>query len=292
MTKGLGKGLGKGLNAFFPEQEEQIEEMIQEIKINELRANPYQPRKIFQQEAIDELKQSVLEHGILQPIIVRKSIKGYEIVAGERRFRAAKAASLEVVPVVVRTFSEQQMMELALLENLQREDLTPLEEAEAYQLLMEKLKLTQEQLSRRIGKSRPYIANHLRLLSLPKKVQEMLSDGAITMGHGRTLAGLKDKEKMISVAKKVVKEHLNVRQTEQLVNEINQNVPRETKKKKVEKNIFYRHYEDTLAEQFGTAVKIVEKNNKGKVEIQFQNKDDLNRILTIMHQENEETEGF
>ena len=166
MAKG---GLGKGLNAFFTNVEVEKEEFIREINIAECRPNPYQPRKLFEQEAIEELKQSIVEHGILQPIIVRKTIKGYEIVVGERRFRAAKEAKLDKVPVVVRELTEQQMMELAVLENLQREDLTPIEEAVAYQMLIEKLKVTQEELSKRLGKSRPHIANHIRLLSLPLK---------------------------------------------------------------------------------------------------------------------------
>ncbi len=193
----MAKGLGKGLNAFFPKIEADSEEAVQEVKIKELRPNPYQPRKIFQQEAIDELKQSILEHGILQPIIVRKSIKGYEIVVGERRYRAAQAAKLETVPVVIRELNEQQMMELSVLENLQREDLTPIEEASAYQMLMQKLELTQEQLAKRLGKSRPHIANLVRLLSLPPKIQDLISSGEISMGHGRALLGLRKKKKSL-----------------------------------------------------------------------------------------------
>ncbi|MEW8988110.1 MAG: ParB/RepB/Spo0J family partition protein, partial [Bacillus sp. (in: firmicutes)] len=210
----MAKGLGKGLNAFFSNIEAESEEAVQEIKLKELRPNPYQPRKIFQQEAIDELKQSILEHGILQPIIVRKSIKGYEIVVGERRYRAAKEAKLETVPVVVRELNEQQMMELSVLENLQREDLTPIEEAAAYQMLMQKLELTQEQLANRLGKSRPHIANLIRLLSLPQKIQELISSGEISMGHGRALLGLRKKEIIPAVVEKTIKENLNVRQLE------------------------------------------------------------------------------
>src|SRR4051794_10544200 len=181
MAKGLGK---KGINAFFTNIEAGKEETVQEISVKDLRPNPYQPRKTFQQEAIDELKASIIEHGILQPLVVRKSIKGYEIVVGERRFRAAKEAGLETVPAVVRALSEQQMMELAVLENLQREDLNPIEEGIAYQMLMEKLKLTQEEVAKRLGKSRPHVANHIRLLSLPAKIQELISGGSISMGHG------------------------------------------------------------------------------------------------------------
>jgi ParB family chromosome partitioning protein len=278
----VAKGLGRGIQAFFPDLEVKEEETIKEIKISQLRPNPYQPRKYFQPEAIQELKESILEHGILQPLIVRKSIKGYEIVVGERRFRAAKEAKLETVPAVVRELTEQQMMELALLENLQREDLNPIEEASAYQSLMDELKLTQEQLAKRLGKSRPHIANHVRLLSLPPSIQELISKGTISMGHGRTLLALKDKSKLQAVVERVKKEGLNVRQLEELVNQLNKNVSRETKEKKKEKNIFFEEYEAILRERFGTSVKIKESNNKGKIEIQFFNQDDLQRILDIL----------
>ncbi len=278
----MAKGLGRGIQAFFPDLEVKEEETIKEIKISQLRPNPYQPRKYFQPEAIQELKESILEHGILQPLIVRKSIKGYEIVVGERRFRAAKEAKLETVPAVVRELTEQQMMELALLENLQREDLNPIEEASAYQSLMDELKLTQEQLAKRLGKSRPHIANHVRLLSLPPFIQELISKGTISMGHGRTLLALKDKSKLQAVVERVKKEGLNVRQLEELVNQLNKNVSRETKEKKKEKNIFFEEYEAILRERFGTSVKIKESNNKGKIEIQFFNQDDLQRILDIL----------
>jgi ParB family transcriptional regulator, chromosome partitioning protein len=278
----MAKGLGKGINALFSSMEIGKEEVVQEVKIKDLRPNPYQPRKTFDPEAIEELKQSILEHGILQPLIVRKSIKGYEILAGERRFRAAKEAKLETVPVVVREFNEQQMMELALLENLQREDLTPIEEANAYQQLMTQLNLTQEQLAKRLGKSRPHIANHLRLLTLPKSIQQLISEGKLSMGHGRTLLGLKKKEKMQAVVEKVLKEQLNVRQLELLVQQINQSVPRETSKSKKEKDVFIRERESYLTEKFGTAVKIKRNKKKGKIEIEFYSQDDLERILELL----------
>ncbi|MHC0039368.1 ParB/RepB/Spo0J family partition protein [Pseudoneobacillus sp. C159] len=281
----MAKGLGKGLNAFFTNMEAAKDETIQEISVKELRPNPYQPRKVFQPEAIEELKNSIIEHGILQPIIVRKSIKGYEIVAGERRFRAAKEAKLAKVPVVVREFSEQQMMELAVLENLQREDLTPIEEAIAYQTLMEKLNVTQEVLAKRLGKSRPHIANHIRLLALPAKIQELISNETITMGHGRALLGLKKKEQIPALAEKVIKEGLNVRQLEQLIQQLNENVPRETKKPKVEKDVFLKSQENLLRERFGTTVHIKQTKNKGKIEIEFFSKDDLERILELLEQE-------
>ncbi|WP_102273360.1 ParB/RepB/Spo0J family partition protein [Cytobacillus massiliigabonensis] len=277
----MAKGLGKGLNAFFTNMETVKEETVQEVRTKELRPNPYQPRKVFDKEAIEELKQSIIEHGILQPIIVRKSIKGYEIVVGERRFRAAKEAKLETVPVVVRELNEQQMMELAVLENLQREDLSPIEEGTAYQLLMEKLKLTQEELAKRLGKSRPHIANHIRLLSLPPRVQALISNGEISMGHGRALLGLRNKDKLQAVVEKTIKDHLNVRQLEQLIQQLN-DVPRETKKPVQQKDIFIKERESSLRDRFGTTVTIKQSKNKGKIEIEFFSKEDLERIIELL----------
>lgn len=283
----MAKGLGKGLNALFNSGEISKDEIVREIKLRELRPNPYQPRKSFRLEAIEELKQSIMEHGILQPIIARKSIKGYEIVAGERRYRAAKEADLKTVPVVVRELSEQQMMELAILENLQREDLNPIEEAAAYQTLLEKLEFTQEQLANRLGKSRPHIANHVRLLSLPEGIRRYISDGEISMGHGRALLGLKKKEILKPVADKVLKEGMNVRQLEQYIHQLNDTVSRETKPKKQEKkDIFIKQRETSLRERLGTSVTIKQSKKKGKIEIEFFSKEDLERILNLIDQEN------
>ena len=279
----MAKGLGKGLNAFFSDVSK--EETVQEIKLKDLRPNPYQPRKTFQQETIDELKASILEHGILQPLVVRKSIKGYEIVVGERRFRAAKEAKLEVVPAVVRELSEQQMMELAVLENLQREDLNPIEEGQAYQTLIEKLKLTQEEVANRLSKSRPHVANHIRLLSLPPQIQELISTGKISMGHGRALLGLRQKAKLPILVEKVVNEGLNVRQLEKLIQQLNENVSRETKKPEKKKDVFLQEREHSLRERFGTTVHIKQNKNKGKIEIEFFSQDDLERILEMLGQE-------
>ncbi|MBM7693567.1 ParB family chromosome partitioning protein [Peribacillus deserti] len=283
----MAKGLGKGINALFQNLEAGKEDTVQEVKIKDLRPNPYQPRKVFQTEAIQELKQSIQQHGILQPLIVRKSIKGYEIVAGERRFRAAKEAGLQIVPVVVRELNEQQMMELALLENLQREDLNPLEEGAAYQALMEKLSLTQEELAKRLGKSRPYIANHIRLLSLPSEIQDLISEGKISMGHGRALLSLKKKTQLPHVVERVTKEGLNVRQLEALINNLNQNVPRETQKPKPQKkDLFLQERENSLRERFGTTVTIKQSKKKGKIEIEFFSSDDLERILELLDHSN------
>ncbi|WP_223595376.1 ParB/RepB/Spo0J family partition protein [Neobacillus bataviensis] len=279
----MAKGLGKGLNAFFADVGK--EETVQEIKLKELRPNPYQPRKTFHQDTIDELKESILEHGILQPLVVRKTIKGYEIVVGERRFRAAKEAKLETVPAVIRELSEQQMMELAVLENLQREDLNPIEEGLAYQTLMEKLKLTQEEVAKRLGKSRPHIANHIRLLSLPPHIQELISTGKISMGHGRALLGLRQKAKLPVLIEKIINEALNVRQLEKLIQQLNENVSRETKKPEKKKDVFIQEREHSLRERFGTTVNIKQNNNKGKIEIEFFSQEDLERILEMLGQE-------
>ncbi|EDL64165.1 ParB/RepB/Spo0J family partition protein [Bacillus sp. SG-1] len=277
----MAKGLGKGINALFTNVDAAKEESVQEISLRELRPNPYQPRKVFEPEAIEELKESIKEHGILQPIIARKSIKGYEIVVGERRFRAAKAAKLDKVPVVVRELTDKQMMELAVLENLQREDLSPIEEGNAYQLLIDKLDLTQEQLAKRLGKSRPHIANHIRLLSLPPQIQQLIIDDKITMGHGRALLGLRKKEKLQAVVEKIIKESLNVRQLEKLIHELNENVSRETKKPE-KKDVFIKEQETLLRERFGTNVSIKQSKKKGKIEFEFFSQDDLNRILELL----------
>jgi len=279
----VAKGLGKGINALFSNLETHKDDVIQEISVKELRPNPYQPRQTFRQDTINELKESILQHGILQPLIVRKSIKGYEIVVGERRYRAAKEAKLKTVPVVVRELTDHQMMEFALLENLQREDLTPIEEAMAYQSLIEHLQLTQEELAKRLGKSRPHIANHIRLLTLPKEIQQLMTDGTLSMGHGRALLGLKKREKMKSVVDKVVKEKLNVRQLEQLINDINKNVSRETPKPKQEKSIFLKQSESLLREKLGTPVVINQNKKKGKIEIEFFSNEDLERILDLLN---------
>ncbi len=277
----MAKGLGKGIQAFFPEVKDE-QEPVQDMALKELRPNPYQPRKTFTEESINDLKESIINHGILQPLLVRKSIKGYEIVVGERRFRAASEAGLETVPVIVKDLNEDEMMEFALIENLQREDLNPIEEAIAYEKLMRHLNLTQEQLSKRLGKSRPHIANHLRLLHLPKTTRRLIEDGQLSMGHGRALLGLKDKEKLQAVSKKVLEENLNVRQLEQLVQRVNENVSRETIRKKEEPSLYIKEKESSLRERFGTSVKIKKSKKRGKIEIQFFSEEDLDRIISML----------
>ena len=277
----MAKALGKGLGALFQDQELLESDKVTLTAIRNIQENPFQPRKVFDKESLQELAQSIKEYGILQPIILRKKGTKFEIVVGERRFRAAKLANLTVVPSVIRDFDDIKMMELAILENLQREDLTPIEEAEAYHSLMEHLGLTQEELSKRLGKSRPHIANHVRLLTLPKDVQKLVNDGKLTMGHGRTLLGLKNKKQIPMIAEKVMKQHLNVRQLEALVHSLNEEVPRETKKI-MKKDIFIEEKESQLRDYFGTNVLIKKTKNKGKIEIEFFSEDDLERILDLL----------
>ena len=279
----MAKGLGKGIHALFTNLEAEKGETVQDIDIQQLRPNPYQPRKTFNEQALEELKQSIVEHGIVQPLIVRQTIKGYEIVVGERRFRAAQLAGMKTVPAVVRELSDEQMMEIALLENLQREDLNPIEEATAYQLLITRCKLTQEELAKRLGKSRPHITNHLRLLSLPSDVQQMIEEGVLSMGHGRALLALKNKQKLSAVIQRVIRESLNVRQLEALIQQLNENVPRETLGKKVEKSVFLAQSEALLRERLGTAVSIKKNRKKGKIEIEFFSEEDLTRILQLLN---------
>lgn len=275
-------GLGRGIEALF-EDEPQIEdneEEIQDLNLSDIRPNPYQPRKNFDDKSLKELADSIKENGVFQPIIVRKSVKGYEIIAGERRFRASKLAKKTTIPAIVRDFSESQMMEVAVLENLQREDLTPLEEAQAYEMLQKNLGLTQEEVSKRMGKSRPYIANYLRLLTLPNKTKHLLQHGELSMGQARTLLGLKNKDKIDEVAKQVVKEGMPVRKVEALVANLNSKKPR---KKTVHKSPFIRATEHELADKLGSTVNIsASKKGSGHLSIGFSSTEELNRILDVL----------
>ncbi|TKI68333.1 ParB/RepB/Spo0J family partition protein [Lysinibacillus mangiferihumi] len=278
----MAKGLGKGIGALFPGESLEQSEKVEELQLKLIVANPFQPRKIFDEETLQELADSIQEHGILQPIAVRKKGQKYEIVAGERRYRAAQLAGLELLPAIVKELTDSQMMELAILENLQREDLTVIEEAEAYQSLMENLHLTQEELSKRLGKSRPHIANHVRLLALPEDVRALMNEGILSMGQGRALLGLKNKRRIPEVARKIIKQGLNVRQVEILVQNLNEEVSRETSQPK-KKDIFVVAKESQLRDYFGTNVQIKKANNKGKIEIEFYSEDDLERILEILN---------
>lgn len=273
--------LGRGIEALF-EDEPQIEETeeVQELNLSEIRPNPYQPRKRFDDKSLKELSDSIKENGVFQPIIVRKSVNGYEIIAGERRYRASKLAKKKTIPAIVRKFDESQMMEVAVLENLQREDLTPLEEAQAYEMLQKNLGLTQEEVSKRMGKSRPYIANYLRLLTLPSKTKRLLQHGELSMGQARTLLALKDKDKIDGLAKKVAQEGISVRKVEALVNEMNAKKPQN---KAIKKSAFIRASENQLSNKFGASVNISEtKKGKGHLSIDFTSAEELNRILDML----------
>ena len=280
------RALGRGLEQLFNTEnldinnfEKQIyenstNEEIININLSELRVNPYQPRKNFDEEALQELSNSIKEHGVFQPIIVKKSIKGYEIIAGERRFRASKMAGKETIPAIVREFTDAQMMEIALLENLQRENLSAIEEAIAYKAMLEKLELTQEELAKKVGKSRSHITNILGLLRLPNEVQTMITKKEITMGHARAISKLESSAEMISLANQIVEGKLPVRETERITNsqELTKKVVQTRKPK--EQNNEYKYVEDLLREKLDTRIKISDK----KIEISFNNVNDLNRI--------------
>lgn len=275
-------GLGRGLNALF-EDEPQVKpaEEIEDLPLAEVRPNPYQPRKNFDEKKLTELAESIKENGVLQPIIVRRSVSGYEIIAGERRYRASELAGKATIPAIIRQFDESQMMEVAILENLQREDLTPLEEAQAYEMLQKNLGLTQEEVSKKMGKSRPYITNYLRLLTLPQKTKGLLQRGELSMGQARTLLGLKDKTKIDDLAKRVVKEGMPVRKLEALVSQMNERGQK--RKKKPGKSPFVKASESQLSAKFGSPVSITEnKQGKGHLSIDFAGPEELNRILDLL----------
>ena len=276
-------GLGRGLGALF-EEEPQVKpaEEIEDLPLAEVRPNPYQPRKNFDEKKLAELAESIKENGVLQPIIVRRSVGGYEIIAGERRCRASELAGQATIPAIIRQFDESQMMEVAILENLQREDLTPLEEAQAYEMLQKNLGLTQEEVSKKMGTSRPYITNYLRLLTLPQKTKGLLQRGELSMGQARTLLGLKDKDRIDELAKRVVKGGMPVRKVEALVAKMNERGQKQ-KKKNAGKSAFVRASESQLAAKFGSPVSITEnKTGKGHLSIDFASPDELNRILDLL----------
>ena len=224
-----------------------------------MRPNPYQPRKVFNDEALKELAESIKEHGVIQPIIVKKSIKGYEIVAGERRVRACKMIGLEKIPAIIRPFTDEQMMEIALLENLQRENLNAIEEAHAYKSLLEKLNITQEELSKKVGKSRSHVTNIIGLLRLPKAVQDMVANETISMGHARVLSKLEDDNKIIELANKIVEKNLSVRDIEKMAED--NNIERKIKinRRRTEENSEYKYIEELLREKLDTKVRIKDK---------------------------------
>jgi len=283
------RALGKGLEELFNNEQisyDSIEEKIidetskdeiVEINLDELRPNPYQPRKVFDEEKLQELSDSIKEHGVIQPIIVKKStIKGYEIIAGERRVKAAKRAGLLTIPAIVRDFTDQEMMEIALLENLQRENLNSIEEAMAYKSLIESLNLTQEELATRLGKSRSHITNMLGLLNLPEEVKDLIVEGKLSQSHARVLSKMEDKNQITQLANKIVSEDLNVRDIEELSKK---DEIKKTHKINRKDDYDYSYVENIICDKLGTKVKI--KNNK--INISFNNVNDLNRILELLH---------
>lgn len=282
------RALGKGLEELFNNEqldfnkiEEKIidstpKEEIVDVNLNELRSNPYQPRKVFDEDKLNELASSIKEHGVFQPIIVKKSIKGYEIIAGERRVKASQLAGLETIPAIIRDFTDSEMMEIALLENLQRENLNSIEEATAYKKLLDSLNVTQEELAKRLGKSRSHITNMLGLLGLPDEVKSLISEDKISMSHARVLSKIDDKEKIDEFVDLILNENLNVRQIEELAR--GENVEKTHKINRKTHENEYSYLEDELSDKLGTRVKI----KKNRVEITFTNNNDLNRILEIM----------
>lgn len=272
------RGLGKGLGALIRENEQEIINTVSELKITELEANQNQPRRNFDDQNLQELADSIKQHGIVQPIIVRKLENGYQIVAGERRWRAARLAGLKTVPVVVKEYSNIQVMEIALIENLQRQDLNAIEEAIAYKSLIEEHDMTQESISERIGRSRSAIANTLRLLNLPSEIKEFVVQGKISAGHARALLAVTDKKKQIEMAQKIYEQQLNVRDIEKLVMQKD----KKESSKEIKKTVEIIEIEDRLKKALATKVNIVHKKSKGKIEIEYYNNDDLERILELL----------
>lgn len=256
------------------------DEQIKQIDISDIKPNPYQPRKTFDENHLNDLADSIKQYGILQPIVLRKTVQGYYIVVGERRFRASKIAGLKYVSAIIKDLTDEDMMELAVIENLQREDLNAIEEAESYQRLMTDLKITQQEVAKRLSKSRPYIANMLRLLHLPKKIADMVKDGRLTSAHGRTLLAIKDEQQMLRLAKRVVKEKWSVRYLENHVNELkNISSKSETDKVDITKPKFIKQQERQLREQYDAKVDISIKKSVGKISFEFESQDDFVRII-------------
>ena len=287
------RALGRGLEELFynepiayDKMEEKIltetpKEAIINVKISELRSNPYQPRQVFDEEALKELAASIKEHGVFQPIIIKKSIKGYEIIAGERRVKASQMAGLEEIPAIVRDFTDEEMMEIALVENLQRENLNPMEESRAYKKLLETLQITQEELAKKLGKSRSYITNMLGLQTLPENIQTMISNKQMTMGHARVLSKLENVSQQEELAEKIIADGMSVRELENLTHSSEKYERTHKIQKHTPKANEYQYLEEELCDKLGTKVKI--KSNK--IEISFVNGNDLNRLLEIMNLE-------
>lgn len=290
MTKGLSKGLGKGLDALLPSLHIDESDKVVQIPLAQLRANPYQPRKNFNEDSIKELADSIKEHGVIQPIIVRKVLKGFEIIAGERRYRASQVAGIPTIPAVERNFTDQQVMEIALIENVQREDLNALEIAVAYQGIIDQFSLTQEELSAKVGKSRSHIANFLRLLQLPESIKQYVSRGTLSMGHARAIVGVKDDKVKKELAESTLSKQWSVRELEEAIKMLEEpptgQEKEKAKPKEKNRDPYINQMEEQLRDRFHTTVKIKSQQDKGKIELLYYSKDDLNRLLDLLQQGN------
>lgn len=269
-------GLGKGLDKLIPEDDDNLNV----LDINQIKPNKKQPRKYFDEEKIAMLAESIKEHGMIQPIIVQKDLEDYRIIAGERRWRAAKQANIKEVPVIIMDITESAVLEISLIENIQRQDLNPIEEANAYKRLISDFKITQEELARKIGKSRTTITNTIRLTNLDDRVQEFLVEEILTEGHGRAILALENKDDQFNAAQKAIDENLNVRETEHLVANFHKVKP---VARKIRLDPYFKDIEKRLAKSIGTKVLLKPKaKNKGKIEIEYYSTDDLNRILDYL----------
>ncbi len=274
------RGLGKGLGALIPENEEKFQNAIMELKITDVEPNENQPRKAFDDQALTDLSESIKEHGVVQPIIVRAVGNGYQIIAGERRWRASRLAGKKTIPAIVKDCSNLEVMELALIENLQREDLNSIEEALAYKSLIEEYNMTQDEIAKQIGKSRPAIANSLRLLQLPQIIKNMIAEGKITQGHARALLAIEGEKKQLEMAEKIINQQLNVRQIEKMAKETKHKDKTEVTPDRYQLEI--NQLEEKLKAALGTKVIIQHKNNKGKIEIEYYSNEELDRIIELL----------
>lgn len=280
--------LGRGLSALIPDISTEIDKKdIITIDLKNIYPNQDQPRRVFDEEKIKILSESIKNYGVLQPIVLKPDDKGkYMIIAGERRYRASKLARKSDIPAVIKDIPMKDIMEIALIENLQREELNPIEEALAYRSLIKNYEVTQEEISEAVGKSRPHITNTLRLLNLPKQIMDMIDQGQITAGHGKALLRVTDENLQLELANKVIAEELSVRATEALAKKICEDNVKEIPKKSKEKDVFIVDVEEKLRNIFGTKVNISKGKNKGKIEIEYYNEDDLNNIVSMLLEDN------
>lgn len=288
-NKGLGKGLEAlfsnseiNMNEFSPESAEETEKQgISFIDINDIKPNEKQPRKNFDEEKLEELASSIREHGLIQPVILRQASKGYEIVAGERRWRACRKAGFKEIPAIIKELTDEQNMLITIIENMQREDLDPIEEAEGLNQMITSFGMTQEEVSKSVGKSRPYITNALRLLKLPEIVRDFLSEGKLSAGHARAIAGISDEEKQIEIARYAVEQEISVREIEKLIKEGGLQ-KKKSSRRKIEKSADVRQVEEDLKQIMGTKVNLSQKGKKGRIEIEYYSREELERLIELL----------